>query len=111
MTGTMVAMLWFTAGTACCSIFALYVALSTSALCRSMRPSALSTRLALFEERIEGLELAIKTLRSRLSMQDLRARRAGASPEPTSTAIDAAVASADDKAEIRRRLNTIKPGG
>jgi len=99
----MVMLWWFMAGTACCSIFALFVALSTSALCRSLRLSALSTRLAQFEERCEALEGAIKVLRSRLSMQDLRARRAGVSaaiePEPVP------VANSDDKAEIRARLN------
>lgn len=109
MTEVTVTALWFMAVTACCSIYALYVALSTSALCRSLRLSALSTRLLQYEERAEALEGAVKVLRSRLAMQDLRARRAGVSaatePEPAPP-----VANADDKAEIRRRLNTIRPG-
>lgn len=101
------------AGTALLSTFALYVALSTSARCRSSPPSVPLTRLATLEERQDIVESGLKNLRSRLSMMDLRARRSTPQSETPETELDpdspirpsSELASADEKAEIRRRLN------
>jgi hypothetical protein len=113
----MQALWWFMAVTACCSIFALYVAFSTSVRSRSTQHSEPSMRLQQLvlllkslEERCELAEASIKNLRSRLSMQDLRSKRAGAAipmteADPGSPGKPSELAISDDKAEIRRQLS------
>jgi len=93
------------------SICALFVALRTSARYRLQRPSVLSERFSQLDEQLELVTGALKTLKARVSMQDLRAQRRLQPPDPTAHPF-ATDPAPDDKAEIRRKLSSIaKPGG
>jgi len=102
MTTTMLTLFSLTVATAFLSIFAASVAAYTLVRFRSWRPSGLLTRLEATSDRLDATEMAIKTLRSRLSMQDLRARRASSSPGEPPEPVE--LAASDEKAQIRKQL-------
>lgn len=88
------------------SIFALSAARHSLALSRSSRLSGLLTRLQELEDTQEATSTAIKGLKARLSMQDLRARK-GAKPDE-SPEVDA---DASAGAEFRRKMNAAIAAG
>lgn len=88
----------------CISTFAAAVALRSLALSRSSRLSVLSTRLSEVEGSVDAIAASIRGLKSRIGMQEVRARRrAQDGPE-----VDPET---DDGAEFRRKTNAALAAG